>query len=168
MSATQQDTWSLEDDQVATVSLENAKVHDAYWAQAHARESYFRPGLDYEDYAPAYCVGYAGWAQYGGAFEDAQHSLLSNWVRIKGGSRLSADEARLAMRAAWDRAQAVAQAVAQAAAQPVLHIDTRPQPWAELLGRLLQGANAWLDRMLGERAQAGEVHRRPQPGVARN
>lgn len=164
MSATQQDTWSLEDDQVATVSLEDAKAHDAYWAQAHVREDYFRPGLDYEDYAPAYCVGYAGWAQYGGAFEDAQHSLLSNWVRIKGGSRLSADEARLAMRAAWERARAVA----QTAAQPVLHVDTHPQPWAELLGRLLQGANAWLDKMLGERPQTGAVHRRPQAGIARH
>ena len=164
MSATQQDTWSLEDDQVATVSLEDAKAHDAYWAQAHARENYFRPGLDYEDYAPAYCVGYAGWAQYGGAFEDAQNSLLSNWVRIKGGSRLSVDEARIAMRAAWDRAQLVA----QAAQEPALHVDTHEQPWAELLGRLLQGANTWLDKLLGERPAAGTVHRRPQAGVARH
>lgn len=163
MSATRQDTWSLEDDQVATVSLEDAMAHDAYWAGAHAREDYFRPGLDYEDYAPAYCVGYAGWAQYGGAFEDAQHSLLSNWARIKGGSRLTPDEARLAMHAAWDRAQAVA----QAARQPALHVDTHPLPWSELLGRLLQGANAWLDKLLGERPVPGAVHRRPQAGVAR-
>lgn len=164
MSATHQDTWSLEDDQVATVSLEDAKAHDAYWAQAHVREDYFRAGLDYEDYAPAYCVGYAGWVQYGGAFEDAQHSLLSNWVRIKGGSRLGADEARLAMRAAWDRAQTVA----QAAREPALHMDTHPQSWSELLGRLLQGANAWLDRLLGERPAAGAVQRRTHAGVARH
>ena len=63
-----------------------------------------RAELDYEDYAPAYCVGYCGFAQYGGAFEDADKSLCANWVRIKGDSRLSIDEAMQAIRAAWDHA----------------------------------------------------------------
>lgn len=157
MSATQQDTWSLEDDQVATASLEEAQAHDAFWAQAHAQENYFRAGLDYEDYAPAYCVGYVGHAQYGGDFDDAEKSMLSNWVRIKGDSRLSLDEARMCMRAAWDRAEAVA------AEQPQLHVDTYPQPWAQALGRILQGANDWLDRVLGERpAPMRPVARRTQ------
>ncbi|HWP12633.1 MAG TPA: hypothetical protein VNN06_12470, partial [Ramlibacter sp.] len=51
----------------------------------------------------AYCVGYSGYAQYGGAFEDAQPWLCSNWARIKGDSRLSLEDALPAMRAAWDR-----------------------------------------------------------------
>jgi hypothetical protein len=76
---------------------------DAFWELSYWRERYYRQGLDYEDYAPAYCVGYIGYAQYGGAFEDAETWLCANWVRIKGDSRLGLDEARLAMRSAWER-----------------------------------------------------------------
>jgi hypothetical protein len=83
--------------------LAEVRRQDAYWERALHRERYFRPGLDYEDYAPAYCVGYAGHAQYGGTFEDAERSLCANWERIKGASRLTLSDAIVAMRAAWDR-----------------------------------------------------------------
>jgi hypothetical protein len=86
-----------------TVSREDALAEDAYWARRFTGERYYTPGLEYEDYAPAYCVGYIGYAQYGGSYDDAETSLCANWERIKGDSRLSIDEARLAMRAAWDR-----------------------------------------------------------------
>ena len=81
----------------------DAANEDAYWQRAFDREGYYSPQLEYEDYAPAYCVGYIGFAQYGGCFEDAERSLCANWERIKGDSRLPWDQARLAMRAAWDR-----------------------------------------------------------------
>jgi len=90
-------------DPAAAVSRVNAQDEDAYWRRAFWRERYYSAGLDYEDYAPAYCVGYIGYAQYGGEYDDAERSLWANWERIKGDSRLSMDEARLAMRAAWDR-----------------------------------------------------------------
>jgi hypothetical protein len=90
-------------DPVAAVDRVDAQEEDAYWRRAFWRERYYAPGLDYEDYAPAYCVGYIGYAQYGGDYGDAERSLWANWERIKGDSRLSMDEARLAMRAAWDR-----------------------------------------------------------------
>jgi hypothetical protein len=85
-----------------TLTLDVAR-EDSYWQAAYARERYYSPQLDYEDYAPAYCVGYIGFAQYGGTFDDAEKSLWANWERIKGDSRLTFDEARVAMRAAWDR-----------------------------------------------------------------
>jgi hypothetical protein len=78
-------------------------AEDAYWRVAHAFEEYVRPGFGYEDYAPAYCVGYAGRMQYGGSFADAHASLCANWERIRGDSRLSFDEALPAIRAAWER-----------------------------------------------------------------
>lgn len=87
----------------AAVSRIDAREEDAYWQRTYWREPYFKVGYDYEDYAPAYCVGYIGHAQYGGAFDDAEPWLCSNWERIKGDSRLGLDDARLAMRAAWDR-----------------------------------------------------------------
>ena len=104
MAVTPQDTWSFEEDETVTASLEEAQAHDVYWARAYARENYFRAGLDYEDYAPAYCVGYVGCVQYGGSFDDAEKSLLANWIRIKGNSRLGLDEARTAIRNAWNHA----------------------------------------------------------------
>jgi hypothetical protein len=76
---------------------------DSYWQRWYRRERYFRPDFDYEDYAPAYCVGYIGYAQYGGAFKDAEPWMCANWERIKGDSRLGLAEARLAMRSAWER-----------------------------------------------------------------
>jgi hypothetical protein len=87
----------------AALSRDEALGEDAHWQRAHGREGYCRAELDYEDYAPAYCVGYMGYAQYGGEFDDAERSLCANWERIKGDSRLSFDEALPAMRAAWSR-----------------------------------------------------------------
>ncbi|MGE4242511.1 hypothetical protein [Ramlibacter sp.] len=106
--------WDLDgEDTVVVEAYVNPQEQDTYWQQAHAGEQYFRRELGYEDYAPAYCVGYIGYAQYGGnggTYDDAEKSLCANWVRIKGDARLSYDEARLAMRAAWDRAAAQAAA----------------------------------------------------------
>ena len=104
MPATQQifDDWDL-GEETAVLGPVDAREEDAFWGRVFWRERYYSPDLDYEDYAPAYCVGYIGYAQYGGKYDDAEKSLCANWERIKGDSRLTLDDARLAMRAAWDR-----------------------------------------------------------------
>ena len=79
-------------------------LEDAYWNSVYWAQPYYRAGFSYDDYAPAFCVGYIGYAQYGGCFEDAEKSLCANWLRIKGDSRLELDEAMQAVRAAWDHA----------------------------------------------------------------
>ncbi|MEO5669435.1 MAG: hypothetical protein ABIR26_01985 [Ramlibacter sp.] len=91
------------DGPLTVLSLADAREEDQHWARSHRRERYFQSRYEYEDYASAYCVGYIGYAQYGGTFEDAERSLISNWIRIKGDSRLSLEEAMPAIRAAWDR-----------------------------------------------------------------
>ena len=83
----------------------NARAEDGHWLDAHWKEPYFRADFDYEDYAPAYCVGYSGCTQYGGSFEEAEKSLCANWLRVKGDSRLSWQEALPAVRAAWLRVE---------------------------------------------------------------
>lgn len=103
MRATAPDLEEPSNPTAAVSSRVDAREEDAYWERCYWREGYYQPGLDYEDYAPAYCVGYIGYAQYGGAFEDAETWLCANWMRIKGDSRLNLDEARLAMRSAWER-----------------------------------------------------------------
>jgi hypothetical protein len=88
------------------LTAEEVRDEESHWLGAYRHEHYFRPGLEYEDYAPAYCVGYIGFAQYGGRFEDAERSLCANWERIKGDSRLPYEDALAAMRAAWNRTAA--------------------------------------------------------------
>ncbi|MEO7391226.1 MAG: hypothetical protein ABIU58_03565 [Ramlibacter sp.] len=105
------------DGPLALLSRAEAREEDEHWSRAHRREAYYQPHLDYEDYAAAYCVGYIGYAQYGGTFEDAEKSLYANWVRIKGGSRLGPDQALPAIRAAWDR---LARRAAEDQDEPVL------------------------------------------------
>lgn len=107
MDAVEQDSW-LEQEDDAVMSVEGRidfEKEDAYWQRAHRAQPYYRSDCSYdEDYAPAYCVGYIGQAQYGGDYEEAEKSLCANWVRIKGDSRLTVEEAMQAIRAAWDHA----------------------------------------------------------------
>lgn len=104
MPATQQYSAAADlDEPAGRLGPVDARREDAHWRRAFRYERYYSHGLDYEDYAPAYCVGYIGYAQYGGEYEDAETSLCANWERIKGDSRLPLEDARHAMRAAWDR-----------------------------------------------------------------
>lgn len=118
--------------ELAPAALVDAGQEDAHWGRYYWRERYFRSDCEYEDYAPAYCVGYIGYGQYGGSYADAEKSLCANWMRIKGDSRLSLEEALPAIRAAWER-------VMKAATQPtpqwrelyaLAERATPRQPWA--------------------------------------
>ena len=101
-----QDFWQEQEDepQVRIDGRVRPDLEDAYWQSVYWAQPYYRADYSYDDYAPAYCVGYIGHAQYGGCFEDAEKSLCANWLRIKGESRLGIEEALQAIRAAWDHA----------------------------------------------------------------
>jgi hypothetical protein len=101
-----QDFWQEQADEpeVRIDARVRPDQEDAYWQRVFWAQPYHRAGYGYDDYAPAYCVGYIGYAQYGGCFEDAEKSLCANWVRIKGDSRLEIDVAMEAIRAAWEHA----------------------------------------------------------------
>jgi len=106
MTAIARDYWQEQEDdpEVRIDGRIDPRLEDAYWQSVFWGEPYYRHDRTYDDYAPAYCVGYIGYAQYGGRFEDAEKSLVANWVRIKGDSRLALEEAMQAIRAAWERA----------------------------------------------------------------
>lgn len=106
MTAIAQDFWQEQADEpeVRIDGRVNPDLEDAYWQGAYWAQPYYRGECSYEDYAPAYCVGYIGYAQYGGRFEDADKSLCANWVRIKGDSCLGIEEAMQAIKAAWEHA----------------------------------------------------------------
>jgi len=106
MTGTAQDVWQEQQDdpEIRIDGRVRPDREEAYWQSVYWAQPHFRTGLSFEDYAPAYCVGYIGYAQYGGCFDDAEKSLCANWLRIKGDSRLGIQDALPAIRAAWDHA----------------------------------------------------------------
>ena len=81
----------------------NPTREDAYWQRVFARQPYYREGLSYEDYSPAFRVGYTGPLRRDGSFESLESDLHHDWNQVKGRSRLTWTEAREATRAAWER-----------------------------------------------------------------
>jgi hypothetical protein len=81
----------------------NPTAEEAHWRQAYRQEPYYRPGMGYDDYSPAYRVGYTGPLRREGSFSSLEGQLQQDWDRVKGRSRLSWAEAREAARAAWNR-----------------------------------------------------------------
>lgn len=92
------------------MSLTQARTHsinptaeDAYWQREFTRQPYYRPDLSYDDYSPAYRVGYTGPLRRRGSFLALEQELQQDWTQVKGRSRLTWIEARQATRAAWER-----------------------------------------------------------------
>jgi uncharacterized protein (TIGR02284 family) len=75
-----------------------------YWREAYSREPYYEGGRGFEDYAPAYELGWVSYSLYGGEFDAANRVMANDWEVRKGVSPLSWDAARPAARAAWQRA----------------------------------------------------------------
>jgi hypothetical protein len=81
----------------------NPTSEDAYWQREFTRQPYYRPELSFDDYSPAFRVGYTGPLRREGSFEALESELHHDWKQVKGGSRLTWPEAREATRAAWER-----------------------------------------------------------------
>ena len=82
----------------------NPTAEEAYWRNAFRNEPYYKADLSYDDYSPAYRVGYTGPVRREGDFTSLEDVLRQDWQQVRGKSRLSWTEARQATRAAWDRA----------------------------------------------------------------
>jgi hypothetical protein len=84
----------------------NHDEEDAYWRGKHSSEPYYQPGFTYEDYQPAYRMGWSSRARYdGGSFEQYEPAFRNDWDMVKGSSRLTWDEARHAASAGWHRVE---------------------------------------------------------------
>jgi hypothetical protein len=76
---------------------------DAYWRENHARQGWAK-GRPYDDFSPAYRVGYEGYFQYGTAgstFEQREAELRRQYEARN--PKVTWDEARPASRAAWQK-----------------------------------------------------------------
>jgi outer membrane lipoprotein SlyB len=81
----------------------NPEVEDTYWRASYVSAPYYLPERTYDDYGPAYKLGYDSWSRYGGTFAECEERLSREWDSVKGQSHLTWNEAKHAARAAWDR-----------------------------------------------------------------
>jgi len=74
----------------------------AYWRENYATRDYVHPGRAFDDYAPAYDYGVRTYRPES-AFADLEPDLAGEWDRVRGNSDLEWNDARPAVRDAWDR-----------------------------------------------------------------
>ena len=83
----------------------NPTEEDEYWSNEYRNRPYYRPGSDYEEYAPAYRHGYTAASQYQGkSWDEMETNLERDWDNSRGQSKMDWDRARQPARDAWDRA----------------------------------------------------------------
>ena len=81
-------------------------IEDTYWRDNYSKQSYFESGMSYDDYQPAYRLGWESYPQYTGRkFDDVESDLGRSWDKSKGKSRLKWEQAKHATRSAWDRVE---------------------------------------------------------------
>ena len=83
----------------------NPADEDAYWRNSYQTQAGYTPGYTYDDYAPAYALGYNGKSRYPGSYDQNETYLADEWNTTKGNSRLSWDQAKSASRAAWHKVE---------------------------------------------------------------
>ena len=81
----------------------NPTIEDAYWRENYSKEDYVEPGVPYEEYQPAYRIGYEGYARHKENFDAGEEEFRQAWENSKGNSRLQWDRPRLATYAGWKR-----------------------------------------------------------------
>ncbi|MBE9179917.1 glycine zipper family protein [Oculatella sp. LEGE 06141] len=85
----------------------NPAVEDAYWQEQCASRPYVRLGRTYADYKAAYRTGYEGYSRYHQSkqtYDDVESELQRDYESQIKESDLTWDEAKYAVRDAWDRA----------------------------------------------------------------
>lgn len=77
---------------------------EAFWREEHPNQPYAEPDVAFDDFAPAYRVGFLGYHKFGGrerTFEDAERDLEESYIETK--APVPWTRARGAAKAAWDR-----------------------------------------------------------------
>jgi uncharacterized protein (TIGR02284 family) len=79
-------------------------VEADYWRTNYQHRPYVEPGVDYDQYAPAYRYGWEMYTVHSGrSFEDMEPELSRRWDTSRQGSRLTWERAKEAVRDAWNR-----------------------------------------------------------------
>jgi hypothetical protein len=82
----------------------NPTTEEGYWRDNYSSRPYINRSYTFDDYAPAYRTGWESRGRFAGRrFDEVESDLGRDWDRMKGTSRLKWEEAKLAVRDAWDR-----------------------------------------------------------------
>jgi uncharacterized protein (TIGR02271 family) len=77
---------------------------DEFWRGIHQNGTYVVPDADFDDYAPAFRYGVlVGEENDGKRFQDIESKARTGWSKVRGNSHLTWDQARPAVRDAFDR-----------------------------------------------------------------
>jgi uncharacterized protein (TIGR02284 family) len=90
----------------AAAEAANPTVEDAYWRDAYNREPYYVQGRSYDQYRPAYELGWSSVGRYEGDFDAIEPRLADDWRARHAADGLAWTDVRSATRAAWERASA--------------------------------------------------------------
>ena len=75
---------------------------DAYWQEHFPQEPYFQSGYTFEDYGPAYRMGWQLYSPHT-SFESVDKIMSDQWAQSRGNSKLEWHQARDAAKAGWTR-----------------------------------------------------------------
>ena len=81
-------------------------VEEAYWRENHASQEWATQDTSYDDYEPAYRMGYEKRAAHPESKWDEKETEFGNdWDTFKGKSRLEWEKAKAATKAGWHRVE---------------------------------------------------------------
>jgi hypothetical protein len=86
----------------------NPTVEDEYWRNNYASRPYIESDRRYEEYQPAYQIGYEGYHRYAGTgrrYDEVEPELQRDYETRHGGTGLAWERAKHATRDAWDRVE---------------------------------------------------------------
>ena len=84
----------------------DTRAEETYWRSAYEKEPYYNKSYGYDDYSPAYQLGYESRSRYmGRSYDEVEGDLSADWDRTKGKSKLMWNDAKNAVRAAWHRVE---------------------------------------------------------------
>jgi hypothetical protein len=82
----------------------NPTTEHQYWQDNYSTRPYVRSDAEFDDYKPAYQLGWESRTRHEGKeFHEVEHDLGSDWDKLKGESRLKWEEAKHATKDAWER-----------------------------------------------------------------
>ncbi|MBS3021228.1 hypothetical protein DJFAAGMI_03992 [Comamonas sp. PE63] len=88
--------------------LQMPEAEEAFWHERYMYEPYFVPGRGFDQYYPAYLLGWQAGCyrprQAARSFESLEPELRQHWSEHCGGSLLDWSQVRAAVKAAWRRA----------------------------------------------------------------
>jgi bacterioferritin (cytochrome b1) len=120
----------------AIASRISPDAEEEHWRKNYSTQPYVTSGSRYEDYGPAYRLGYERYPEYHGrSFEEAEIDLQRDWESRRGESRLAWNDAKHATRDAFNR---VRNSVAVAATGTTGAVATSSDV-ADELNKLLRG-----------------------------